>query len=760
SATYAVYVWFPNVAVIRTLEAHYYVDHAGGTTPLTLIQTRDGNNWRYIGDFPFYAGQAGRVRLTNQASTNGAIVLADAVRVGGGLGNVTDMGMFAPSNKPRWEEQARQYARWVGEPDAETVSDVWIRPRYAEWEKEAGEDAVYISWHTNGATGYTPARGTETYGYLTPTVGSTTLQNAVHTELLSAIQTAWDASWPDRGQLQRDLGEVGQLTTMPGVLIENGFHDNPIDVEAIKDPRFMQLSARAIYHGLVKYWNSIDPNIPLIYLPEPPGHLIVRNSGAGLVTLSWQPGPIDGTGPLGDAATAYRVYTSADGFGWDNGTLVASTAYTLTGLTPNQLIYFKVTGLNQGGESFATPVLAARVAASGRAPILIVYGFDRIDALGDIQQDDAPEGLNRRVFIDRINRYDYIVQHADAFTRPFDSALHATVTEGLINLGSYKLVDWIAGEEQAPFPALTTTDQTALTNFLNAGNALLISGAEIGFALHSTPFYANTLHASFVNDDAATYALNSVSGSLFDGLGAISLDDSTHGTYDVDWPDVFNPIGPAASALVYNTGGSAAVQYANSCSRLVYAGVPLETIYPAATRRAVIGRAIEFLGACARISSPLDGTLINKLPAFQIDSLTATGIEVSIRRLSNTTFYNGTNFVGGPELWLTATGANPWNYALPALSDGMYALRARASGPFTDTTPAAITFTVDTIAPDVPTLITPTNDVALLAVAPQFSWTTGGQPDRFDVQLDAITHTLMSATPGAQLVVTDGVHQW
>ena len=598
SADYAVYVWFPNIATTRAPDAHYFIEHAGGTTPFTLTQTRDSNNWRFIGDFPFYGGQAGRVRLTNQSAAGRAIVLADAVRIGGGRGDVA-LSSALISNKPRWEEQASQYAKWVGQPDAGVVSDVWLRPRYAEWEKETGEDAVYISWHTNGASGYTTARGTETYIYLTPTAGSATLQNAVHTELLSAIRTSWDASWPDRGQLQRDLGEVGQLSTMPGVLIENGFHDNPIDVEALKDPRFMQLSARAVYHGLVKYWNSIDPTVPLIYLPEPPTHFVAQNSGAGQVTLSWQPGPIDGNGPLGDAATAYRVYASLDGFGWDDGVPVVGTAYTRAGLAPNQLLYFKITGVNLGGESFATPVLAARVAATGAARILIVYGFDRIDRFGDLQQNDPPEGLSRRVFLDRMNRYDYIIQHADAITRPFDSAQHAAISDQTLGLGRYRVIDWIAGEEQPPFPALTAADQTLLGDFSNAGGALLISGAEIGWALQGTPFYANTLRASFVSDDANTYTLNSVAGSIFEGLGAISFDDSAHGVYDVDRPDAFNPIGPATAALVYNNAaGAAAAQYANGCSRLVYSGVPFETIYPAAARRAVIGRAIEFLSAC------------------------------------------------------------------------------------------------------------------------------------------------------------------
>ncbi len=443
--------------------------------------------------------------LTNQSATPGVTVLADAIRIGGGVGDTSVAG--APiSNKPRWEEQASQYAKWIGMPNVEAYSDVRIRPLYSEWEKDPGEDAVYISWHTNGFNGYnTTARGTESYVFLTPTLGSTALQSFVQTELINAIHTQWDAGWPNRGLSYGDLGELRMLSTMPGVLIENGFHDNPTDVEAMKDPRFLQLSARAVYHGLVNYWHAIDPNVPLIYLPEPPQQVIVRNSGPGQITINWKPGPTDGSGPLGDAATAYRVYTSPDGFGWSNPIDVATTAYTLTQLAPNQLIFVKVTGVNAGGESLASPVLAARVATWGVAHLLIVYGFDRIDRAGDTQQNDPPEGYSRRVFVDRINRFDAIIQHAEVITLPFDSAQQAVVSQGTIGLSSYTIVDWIAGENQAPFTALTTNDRTALTNFLNSGGALFISGSEIGSELQNTSFYANTLHASFAADDAQTY---------------------------------------------------------------------------------------------------------------------------------------------------------------------------------------------------------------------------------------------------------------
>jgi N-acetylmuramoyl-L-alanine amidase len=764
--TYAVYVHFPSVAITRTADAHFFIAHAGAITPITITQARDGDNWRFIGEYPFYGGRAAHISLNNQSATPGVTVLADAVRIGGGMADTSAPDTSIISGKPRWEEQAWTYANWVGLTDVISYNDVIVRPIYSEWEKEAGEDAVYISWHTNGYNGYnTTTRGTTSYIYLTPTQNSTLLQSAIHSELLSEIHTGWDNNWPDLGQNRMNLGEVRLLDTMPGVLIENGFHDNPTDVEAMKDPRFLQLSARAIYHGLVNYWHAIDPNVPLVYLPEPPQKAMMRNSGAGQITIEWRPGPTDGSGPLGDIATSYRVYTSTDGFGWSNPIDVATTAYTLTGLLPNQLIFAKITGVNAGGESFASPVLAARVAPAGEVRMLIVYGFDRIDRYGDTQQNDPPEGLSRRVFIDRINRFDSIIQHAEAITLPFDSAQEAVVSSGAIGLGSYSIVDWIAGENQAPFTLLTSNDQTALTNFLNNGGALFISGSEIGYELQGTPFYANTLRASYVADDAGTYTANATAG-IFNGLGAINFDDGTHGMYNVDYADVFAPINGAASALVYNTA-SAAVQYANGCTRLVYSGIPFETIYPRATRQAMMARLINFLGVClpaeTQITSPLAGAIVNTVPAFtgSADSR-ASQVQVSIRRVSDTTFYNGSSFVNQPEIWLMATNVNPWNYALPPLNDGLYALRARAvvAGSIVDPSPAAITFTLDTVPPTVPTLITPTNGIILATVAPLFQWTGGGNPAGFDLRIDGLTTTLHSPALSATDVVTNGLHQW
>ena len=159
------------------------------------------------------------------------------------------------------------------------------------------------------------------------------------------------------------------------------------------------------------------------------------------------------------------------------------------------------------------------------------------------------------------------------------------------------------------------------------------------------------------------------------------------------------------------------------------------------------------------IVSPVDGAFVKAVPAFNggADN-NATQVQVSIRRVSDSTFYNGSSFVAQAEIWLTATNVSPWNYTLPALNDGVYALRARAvaPGPIMDSSPAAVTFTLDTVAPVTPQPITPTNGISLSAVAPLFQWTGGGDPAGFIIEVDGVTQTLSSPQLSKALVVPEG----
>src|SRR5262249_50637255 len=75
---YEVCVWSPQKTSATTVQ--YTVNSAAGATVVNVNQQYFGGRWYRLGDFNFYAG-AGSVMLTNRASTAGAVVMADAVKI-------------------------------------------------------------------------------------------------------------------------------------------------------------------------------------------------------------------------------------------------------------------------------------------------------------------------------------------------------------------------------------------------------------------------------------------------------------------------------------------------------------------------------------------------------------------------------------------------------------------------------------------------------------------------------------------------------
>jgi hypothetical protein len=151
-----------------------------------------------------------------------------------------------------------------------------------------------------------------------------------------------------------------------------------------------------------------------------------------------------------------------------------------------------------------------------------------------------------------------------------------------------------------------------VTNFLNAGGRLFLSGSEIAWDLGraSGPtaadraFLQNQLHASLggeTNDDAGTYSFAPVPGGIFTGDPAGRFDNGTAGIYDVRFPDVLMPVGPNAQAALNYTGGlpgAAALQHADPStgSKLVYFGFPFETISNATLRESLMFDVLSFFG--------------------------------------------------------------------------------------------------------------------------------------------------------------------
>ncbi len=788
---YAVYVWYRQ-GTNRAPDARYTIRHAGGETTVVVNQRIHGNTWYYLGTYGFLAGQEARVTLTNQSGAAGQVVIADAVRFGGGtFDSLAGIQTTAPSPpyKPWWETCAFYQVQRMGM--SQPPNDIVARPLYARWEHAGtGEDAVYVSWHTNGYSGYqTTYRGTMSIVHngdgkpVTP--GSSALRDAIHAELVSDIRAGWDPTWPEYKR-SMNLGELRELwdpdpaVRMPGALIEVAYHDHPTDTDALKEPAFEMLAARAVYQGIVKYFEQRD-SIDLTLLPEPPTRLAVQNVGGGQVRVSWFPPPAGGVG--GDAAGTgdpsgrpYRVYTSANGIGWSNGVNVATTAYTLTGLAPGQLVFVRVTATNAGGESFPTETLAVRVGDD--AGVLLVNGFDRLNRGMLVPDYYAPTNeTHLRMLLDRMNRYDYAIQHGEVISYPFDSASNEAVQAGLVRLSDYGLVDWILGEESTQDETLNATEQALLSNFLNAGGALFISGSEIGWDLDlrgsdsDRAFYNTTLRADYAGDDAATYTVAPVAGSIFEGLAPFRFD--APGMYDADYPDQLTPLNGSVAALAYQggMGGTAAVQYADGCRRLVYFGFPFETVRPG-ERSAVMGRVLDFLDFCwcdTHITNPSDNTAFNTVPLFAGTARTSgraiQQVTVQVQRKSDGQYWAGSGWQAG-ETWLTASGTETWSYDLsPALnSDGRYVLRARAwaADGISDTIPAEVTFTYDTVSPGATILITPTGGISIPAVLARLEWQPlppdGGSPLGYAVRLD--DRFYRTAQSVLTVPITEGLHTW
>ena len=106
-------------------DALYTVRHLGGESRFAVNQTMGGGTWVYLGRFLFDAGMQEAVTLSNRSRRAGRIVSADAVKIGGGYGNVARAvadtlarpgGLYRAetSGYPRYCEGARYWLQWAG----------------------------------------------------------------------------------------------------------------------------------------------------------------------------------------------------------------------------------------------------------------------------------------------------------------------------------------------------------------------------------------------------------------------------------------------------------------------------------------------------------------------------------------------------------------------------------------------------------------------------------------------------------------------
>lgn len=407
--TYGVTVSWPRSSN-NTANAVYSVYHSGGVTRFKVDQSMGGSTWIWLGSFYFNKGMNaanGKVVLSSEDSTG--VLAADAVRFGGGMGNIAREGQV--SGYPRYEEAARYYLQYAGFPDTlvwdlneglkDYNDDYQCRGEWVNYLKGApfgpnrNRDTTGLSipvdlslaFHTDaGATRNDTVVGTLMI-YSIPDaknslvfpdgmsrVTARDLGDIVQTQITDDIRAVWDPAWNRRPMWNRYYSEAYR-PNVPAILLELLSHHNYLDMKFGLDPRFRFDVSRSIYKGMLKYMAAQYGFEPVVQ-PLPPTHFSALRNDTGGISLSWQ----EALDSLEMSATAngFIIYMAKDQDGFNNGQKVSSSKISLNHLQKDQLYRFKVSAYNAGGESFPTEELAVYLSSSNDTTVLIVNGFDRI----------------------------------------------------------------------------------------------------------------------------------------------------------------------------------------------------------------------------------------------------------------------------------------------------------------------------------------------------------------------------------------------
>ncbi|MDD2314912.1 MAG: xanthan lyase [Proteiniphilum sp.] len=430
---YGVYVSYQTVKNSSD-DALFSVHHAGGKTDFRVNQQMGGGTWIFLGYFDFEKGANHQITLSNRSSRNGRIVTADAVKIGGGMGNIARMphpGGFEaentkssddPSKKetlvsqirytpqvsgyPRYTEGARYWMQWAGVPDTiynrtegknDYTDDYASRGAWVNWlaggspvlpKKEGLHIPVDLTFafHTDAGTFwgdsivgtlgiYMTHHNKERFENGRSRWASRDLSELVMEEIVSDIRRDFEPEWTRRHLWNRSYAEA-RMPNVPTMLLELLSHQNFADMRYGLDPTFRFTVSRSVYKGMLKFL-ATQYNRPYVVQPLPIKEFSALFSGETQVNLSWQPTP----DPAESTAMPdrYVVYTRLNGGGFDNGVVVNGNNLALS-IKKDSIYSFRVIAVNEGGRSFPSETLSVCRRSNQRGEILIVNGFTRVSA--------------------------------------------------------------------------------------------------------------------------------------------------------------------------------------------------------------------------------------------------------------------------------------------------------------------------------------------------------------------------------------------
>lgn len=402
---YAVYVSYKTVEG-STQFAHYRVYHAGGVTDFTVNQTIGGGTWVYLGTFRFDKGvnSYGMVALSNVCDDDG-VVTADAVRFGGGMGNIMRGGEV--SGRPRYLEGARYYAQWAGMPDSiyngydghnDYADDINTRSKMTNYLSggsaynpgQAGCKVPFelsLGIHSDagvqpcnkfvGTLGiYTTDKGEKLLGDGRSRYASRDLTDMTLTNVASDLSALLGRKWRRRSMFNKNYSET-RIPRVPSMILEMFSHQNPADLQYAMNPNFKFDISRAVYKSILQFL-ALQHGTKYTVQPLPVTHFSAEfGRQRNEIVLRWH--PQEDRLEKSAKPEQYIVYMRIGSGSFDNGTLVNGTTYSVQ-IEPDIVYSFKVTAVNKGGESMDSEILAVCKRRNERGKVLIVNGFDRLSA--------------------------------------------------------------------------------------------------------------------------------------------------------------------------------------------------------------------------------------------------------------------------------------------------------------------------------------------------------------------------------------------
>jgi len=640
SGRYAVYVSYQTVD--NSIDnAEYTVWHKGERTVFHVNQRMGGGTWVYLGTFEFDKGYSefNRVTLTNQSNQSG-VVTTDAVRFGGGMGNIRRGDTV--SGLPRAIEGARYYAQWAGMPYSvysgrmgtdDYADDINVRSNMTnylaggspfvpdttglrvpiELSLAVHSDAG-IAKEENGIIG-TLSIFTSNFneGKLNAGISrlaSRDFADALLTNISTGLQYQY-GRWNRRELYDRNYSET-RLPAVPSAILETLSHQNFNDMRYGHDPHFKFTLARIIYKTILRYVNE-QHNRSCVVAPLAPENFYIELS-KNKARLHWEE-VTDLQEPSAEA-TGYIVYTSQGGADFDNGTYVKGKSHELE-LEPDMLYHFKVVAVNKGGRSFPSETLSAYYHPGAKKTVMIVNNFHRLSSpairtIGGEKEFDINDdpGITYGTTVGWAglsfvagNEFNYVTTHAKAIASAQEynivSASDKVIEDGKVKLKNYPLVDLVLGLERNDghslvyYKTFTKSMRKTLTDYTRRGGALLVSGAYIGTDIMGTEeerFVSEILKCTYGGQYRAE-------NNQVNGLGTVipyyNMLNEEH--YAATSADILRPAAPAFTVMQYADGQDAAVAYKGRDYRSFTMGFPFECIMDEQKQGSIMRGILNFL---------------------------------------------------------------------------------------------------------------------------------------------------------------------